>query len=516
MGKAVIVTDKGLGLYDIRLDFDMTRINAELEKLKTEDAEYYSKLYNAQNTVRDIERSKDEASDALNEVVKQWVEGLISKMNEVPPTIPPETPNDPDTGLPWTDLDKAMWGPLFERINAARTANSIPTVTRNSKLDKAIQKHLRTLSVTGYVMHDDGENGPAGRAWQAGYDPDLTVGVGQILAFGQSTPDQVIADWLARYYTDRSILLNSDYVDCGVGYLFASSNSYTYLWGATFATPGPPLDTIDETDPAKEAEKNVNKALENAKIPETDLPDKIQKASAELARATQRLRIAKEVVQQLMTERLERLRRIAELESLKTKANQVIEAWTCAQPDSLGIGDTVYTAELPGFYLDSVTTRTETFIVEIGTVNEFTRTWEERPIQIIPPRAAGRLRQTLGMTPAQVFHAAAMEPGMVRWRPLWRWGTITAKSGDLCDVTLDAMDVRQFRGVSNNLVLDTAEQLHLTNVQIVYPPCNGQVFLVGDEVLILYQNQDRTNPRVIGFRYGPRLCPQGRQTWRSV
>ena len=70
------------------------------------------------------------------------------------------------------------------------------------------------------------------------------------------------------------------------------------------------------------------------------------------------------------------------------------------------------------------------------------------------------------------------------------------------------------RGIEG-LDIDLNEHDILNNVGFDYPPCNVTAFVVGDEVLIRFNNQDRTKPVVIGFRRAPSL-PPARVSWEQI
>ncbi|MBK8896889.1 MAG: hypothetical protein IPN66_06615 [Candidatus Competibacteraceae bacterium] len=54
----------------------------------------------------------------------------------------------------------------------------------------------------------------------------------------------------------------------------------------------------------------------------------------------------------------------------------------------------------------------------------------ERKINLIPAGLpTGQLRHALTMSGPALFLAVALEPGALRWKPCWRYGTITAKMG---------------------------------------------------------------------------------------
>lgn len=115
------------------------------------------------------------------------------------------------------------------------------------------------------------------------------------------------------------------------------------------------------------------------------------------------------------------------------------------------------------------------------------------------PSRDGQLTPTLAMDPAAALYNLAMLPAWQKWKPTYRYGTITAITGDTADVILDAATSTQ-QGLSVN------QASTLTNVPIEYMYCNGTAFEVGDEVLVKFAGQDWSNPVVVGFIEGPKSC----------
>lgn len=525
MGRATILENLKEGLYRIQLDYDWTGVDAELYELNARESDYWTRLLAALNTLDDLRRAKSEAADAMSEVIAQWKDALIDKLNEEPPAIEPEDPEDPETGEPWEDADRAQEGPLLDAINAERTAESLDTLTRNADLDQSILLHIRAGAATGRIRHDDDGGWTAiDRARWAGYDADLAIGVGQVQAFGTRTPAATVALWMRRS-DDRSMILNSDYTECGVAYVYAPRNPYSYLWGAVFAAPGEPLPTFTppEPDPAQEAADEAEAAMEKIVLPtiETFEPDKLGAVAAELGKAAQRVRHAERAVAELRVEAWQRDQRKAELEALKAALSIPIHAWCCQFIIDIPEGAVVSTIEVPGFYLTEATPRITTMGIRdtYSTYPVSYVQYDERSINIHPTlsaASAGKLHSVQNMTPAQVFHAAAMEPGAVRWKPLWRYGTLLEiTAGDTCTVQLIDATPRQPRGEPDDLILDADDQRTLTAVPIVYPPCNSAVFEEGVDVIIEFVGQSRDAPRVIGFRREPIPCPS-RLSWTQL
>lgn len=110
------------------------------------------------------------------------------------------------------------------------------------------------------------------------------------------------------------------------------------------------------------------------------------------------------------------------------------------------------------------------------------------------------IRVPLGsVSPASTFYNAAMHPGWLKWMPLYRYGTITSKDGNTCNVSLETL-TDTMQGI------DVVYNSPLLNVPIEYMTCNGQAFEVGDSVIVEFRGQDLNNPYVIGFKENPRSC----------
>lgn len=111
----------------------------------------------------------------------------------------------------------------------------------------------------------------------------------------------------------------------------------------------------------------------------------------------------------------------------------------------------------------------------------------------------GQLFPTMAMSPANAFYNLAMLPAWQKWKPTYRYGTITAIDGDTADVTLETTTSTQ-QGLGVN------QKSTLTGVPIEYMNCNGAAFEVGDEVLVRFTAQDWSSPVVVGFKDNPNPC----------
>lgn len=509
MGKAKIIENIGEGFYRIQLLYDQVRLRTELAQLKDLETQYYKLLQKVLLTLIDLDNELIRTGDALDAVIDQYRQGLLSKLNELPPPIPPPTPNDPETNEPWTDPDRSQDDPLAAAMNAARVANGKSALQRNQSLDLSVRLHLAYLASYGSTsIFGLDQTTPANRARAANYAYDAATGVQMLLGFGDRDPIQVVQRWLRHYTSERTWLLSDAFTEMGVGFRYAASSPFTYLWGAVLTKPGSPPLTEEYEDPAKKAAIDMEKNLKEMKTPAGDFPKKLAEASGAYAKVVQKKKAALEEIKKLKLDRLEWENRIALLEDLKKKGEKVYYAWCCQYLDIFPKDYIVQTAEIPGFWNDEGKPR------YINLSDGRTILYDEYPINILSGYDnSGFLTWTENMTPAATFYATAIEPGHLKWNPRWRYGTILEKTDQTCTVLLDQSTERK---LSREIALDLDDGNALYEVPFAYPPCNGAVFHVDDEVVIRFAGKNRTQPQVIGFRRKPIQCPQGRMTWRSL
>ena len=113
----------------------------------------------------------------------------------------------------------------------------------------------------------------------------------------------------------------------------------------------------------------------------------------------------------------------------------------------------------------------------------------------------GELGPVIAQPPAGAYYNLAMLPGWQKWKPTYRYGTITSIDHDAntCNVTLDA-------ATSSQQSLNVNQSQTLTDVTIGYMNCDSAVFEEDDEVVVEFMGQDFGTPRVIGFKDNPRSC----------
>ena len=116
----------------------------------------------------------------------------------------------------------------------------------------------------------------------------------------------------------------------------------------------------------------------------------------------------------------------------------------------------------------------------------------------------GQLIPGLGLDPVMHFLNLAFLPGAQKWKPMYRYGTITAiyRDTDTCTVSLDGQQSSQ-QGLSVN------QETELSGVPISYMTCDSAAFSVGDKVVVKFADYDWINPTVIGFQQEPKPCGSG-------
>ena len=519
MGRAKIVENKGGGLYRATPIYNLTALNDELAKIQTAEAEYSALLYKMLKTIDLLRKEHREATTAVDNVIEQWKQKLIDRAASV---IAPPSPADPDDPATWPAVESAKETELLAAINSARTTASVGTVTRNSDLDLAMLRLLKEQSSTKKMGHfTSGGVPPETRAAVAGY---FAESVGETLDYGAVTAADVVQNWQIDPVA-KATLLGATYLDVGISFVYSRTHPAGYLWGAIYAVPGtpPPNVTVTYPDPAKTAAKEEETKLDKIELPKTDplTPEKLSEVIGEFGKAAAKLNAAEKDLEELMAERLARLARNSELLTFKSAVeNLVLDVWACYMNDELAVGDTVYTAEVPGHWLFSSSAPLRSATIYAGTSRQRTIFFNEQSWNIIrrDTSFSSSLTPATTMTPEIGFYNLAMEPSHLKWKPVWRYGIIESITGAMCSVNLNPATARHVpteRGIEG-LDIDLNENDILSNVAFDYPPCNVTAFVVGDEVLIRFNNQDRTKPVVIGFRRAPKACQPVRVSWEQI
>lgn len=152
---------------------------------------------------------------------------------------------------------------------------------------------------------------------------------------------------------------------------------------------------------------------------------------------------------------------------------------------------------------------TEGLTGEVGTIEIGTEA--EKGVNIQPGHEAGQIYDAvrdgietpfLTMGVADAMRNFAIMPGIQKWRPTYRYATISnIDTGEnTCTVTLEPLQ-------SSIQGLDINPVSVITDVPIEYMDCDSAVFTAGDAVLVKFDPYDADGQaKVIGFKSDPKSC----------
>jgi len=119
------------------------------------------------------------------------------------------------------------------RCGSARHA-AVPPLAKSAVLDRVALAHAREMAARGRMSHEGADGStPGERATRAGYD---WRSIGENVAFGQASAEQVVAGWLTSPHHCENIM-DPDFTDMGIG-VAAGGRSGPY-WSQVFGKPAP-------------------------------------------------------------------------------------------------------------------------------------------------------------------------------------------------------------------------------------------------------------------------------------
>ena len=225
--------------------------------------------------------------------------------------------------------------------------------------------------------------------------------------------------------------------------------------------------------------------------------DGLTNLATEMADATRVRQIAALSLLDVDTIMAEATQRSDELEQLELV--EQLEAWCCDYTDDATPEILAATMEVPG--------EPQQIILAPGV-----QPWSSEH---------GQLMKKDLMAGHQAFFNVAILPGWQRFRPTYRIGTITEIYGDdTVNVELEGTSTAQNLDIGPLGAVGEAPAGSLWNVPVDYMDAGVSVFDVGDRVVVLLENYDWAQPRVIGFEKEPRpvvglLChPSGNSRYQ--
>ena len=120
---------------------------------------------------------------------------------------------------------------MIDLVNVERAAEGLPPLSVDASLASAARAHSEDMGLQDYFSHTglDGRS-PADRIADAGYAWNY---MGENIAAGQPTPEDVIDSWMASD-GHRANILNPNFCDIGVGYAYVADSTYEHYWTQDF------------------------------------------------------------------------------------------------------------------------------------------------------------------------------------------------------------------------------------------------------------------------------------------
>jgi len=118
-------------------------------------------------------------------------------------------------------------------INEERIGHGLPPLLIDARLQNAARRHSGDMALTDVFSHVGSDGAHSwDRASQEGYD---WTTFGENIAAGQSTPEQVVGDWMASTSGHRELILDSTKEHIGVGFVYLDdgvSGDWDHYWTA--------------------------------------------------------------------------------------------------------------------------------------------------------------------------------------------------------------------------------------------------------------------------------------------
>jgi hypothetical protein len=166
-----------------------------------------------------------------------------------------ETPPPADMGL--TPAEHLLW-----YINEARRLHDLPPLNYTYELTIAAQRHSDDMGLYGYTGHTGSDDTrPENRQAQAGYTGFYA---GEATYWGYDQVTAVVEFWV-NSPPHRTMILNPQATDVGVGYTYNPNSPSVWYWVAEFGSTIPPA-------PLATTETRPDIDLRHAHIPRSFAP----------------------------------------------------------------------------------------------------------------------------------------------------------------------------------------------------------------------------------------------------
>jgi uncharacterized protein YkwD len=145
--------------------------------------------------------------------------------------------------LPKTSDATAIGRQVLQLVNEARAAPrqcgnrnfvAVPPLSLNTKLNDAATVQARDMAAQGRISHrgTDGSK-PSDRVKRSGY---VWLAVGENVAAGQTTAEEVVAEWLSSPPHCANIM-STDFTQMGIAYATSPKQEVAIYWAQVFGRP---------------------------------------------------------------------------------------------------------------------------------------------------------------------------------------------------------------------------------------------------------------------------------------
>jgi uncharacterized protein YkwD len=140
------------------------------------------------------------------------------------------TMGSPSASVP-TNND-VLIGQVLKLVNERRAGIGLNDLTLNPVLTQMAEKYATDMIEHGYFAHEDRNGqGPGERAYKEGY---VFLSVGENLAAGQETAEQVVNEWMASP-EHRDMILGTQWQEVGIGVRLGGE--FNVYWAIEFGNP---------------------------------------------------------------------------------------------------------------------------------------------------------------------------------------------------------------------------------------------------------------------------------------
>ncbi len=129
--------------------------------------------------------------------------------------------------------NEALVSQVLRLVNERRTRIGLAEVSFNPVLTSMAEGYAAEMIEQGFFAHENPSTGegPGERAYKAGY---VFLEMGENLAAGQETAEQVVAEWMASP-EHRDMILGMQWQEIGIGVRIGGD--YSVYWVLEFGNP---------------------------------------------------------------------------------------------------------------------------------------------------------------------------------------------------------------------------------------------------------------------------------------